>query len=93
MQLKQALMNAVTPKDIHKIAKKLILQALTGDVIAVKELFDRLFGKAAQAISLTDEREVEQPVTVEQLREALDAAEALESEANVIQLQVNTRVG
>lgn len=93
MELKHALVDAVSKKDINKIAKKLIRQALAGDVAAVKELFDRLFGKASQAIALEDNREVEQPVTVEELREALDAAEDVRAKAKVIQMQVNKRVG
>lgn len=46
--LKQALVDAVNEKDIGKIAKKLVTQAMQGDVPAAKELFDRLWGKSMQ---------------------------------------------
>lgn len=53
-QLKMALTAAVSRKDIEDIAKGLIVKAKKGDVPAVKELFDRLWGKASQAITGAD---------------------------------------
>lgn len=50
-QLKLALFSSVTAKDIKDIAEGLIGKAKKGDVPAVKELFDRLWGKAPQAIT------------------------------------------
>lgn len=52
-QLRAALVNAVTRADVDKIAKGLLRKAKKGDVAAARELFDRLFGKANQPISLT----------------------------------------
>jgi hypothetical protein len=45
--------NEITP-----IGQKLIAKAKTGDVQAVKELFDRAFGKAPQAITGADGRDL-----------------------------------
>ena len=42
-------------KQIAKIAKKLVENAADGDMQAIKEVFDRTEGKAAQAIQLTGE--------------------------------------
>lgn len=91
-QFKAAFASVVTTEDMRKIGRKLVKMATAGDLMAVKELFDRLFGKAPQAISLKDDREIEQPATVEELREALAEAEAMLKEAHVIQLQVNHEV-
>lgn len=52
--LKRALSDAVTAKDITAIGHKLVKLARRGDIAAAKELFDRLFGKAPQAIDLRD---------------------------------------
>lgn len=41
-------------REIEPIALALIEKAKTGDVAAVKELFDRAFGKAPQAITGAD---------------------------------------
>jgi len=51
-ELRAALYKAVTPKDIEEIAEKLVLKAKRADVPAVKELFDRLWGKAPQDVNL-----------------------------------------
>jgi hypothetical protein len=41
-------------KEIDPITESLIKKAKTGDVPAIKELFDRAFGKAPQAITDAD---------------------------------------
>lgn len=48
--LKKALLDAVTEEDITAIAKKLIAKAKKGEVLAIRELFDRLWGRAKQEI-------------------------------------------
>ena len=53
-QLKQALTASVSIQDIKNIGKALLRKALTGDTAATKELFDRLWGKAPQAITGED---------------------------------------
>ena len=50
--LKNALIEAVTEKDIQIISKKLMAKAKQGDVAAAKELFDRLWGRAKQEVDL-----------------------------------------
>lgn len=52
-QLRSALAKAVTRKDVEDIAHGLLKKAKAGDVAAARELFDRIFGKANQPISLT----------------------------------------
>lgn len=52
-KLRSALLGAVTKEDIEAIAKRLVLDAQKGDVQAVHELFDRIFGKAKEAIVVT----------------------------------------
>ena len=49
-ELKEALLNAVNKTDIQAIVKKLMEKAKTGNIQAVKELFDRLFGKPKETV-------------------------------------------
>ncbi len=51
----------------------------------------RLYGLDKQVID--DKRDDKRPMTVAELRDALEAAEKLEREANVIMMQVNARNG
>lgn len=51
-QLKQALINAISVSDIKVIARRLILKAKKGDVIAAREIFDRLWGRAKQEVDI-----------------------------------------
>lgn len=44
-------------KEIKPIGLKLIEKAKTGDIPAIKELFDRAFGKAPQSIETPDIKE------------------------------------
>ncbi len=53
-ELKRALIEAVTEKDIKAILKKMITQAKAGDNYARKELFDRLWGRAIQEVDIGD---------------------------------------
>ena len=54
-ELKRALIDAVTEKDIIAILKKMLSQAKKGDAAARKELFDRLWGRAIQEVDLGEE--------------------------------------
>ena len=45
---------AQDPEKLRKIAEKLIDMAESGDLAAMKELGDRLDGKAAQSVALTN---------------------------------------
>lgn len=51
-RLRAALMRAVTPSDIEKIAKTLKRAAIDGDVGAAKEILDRLIGKPSQPVEM-----------------------------------------
>jgi len=44
-KLRAELLKAVTPADIRAVARKLIKQAKTGDLPAIRELLDRVLGK------------------------------------------------
>lgn len=44
LELRRALVAAVSPKDIEKIAKQLVSSAIGGDVAASKLLFSYIFG-------------------------------------------------
>jgi hypothetical protein len=47
-QLRSALLSAVKPADIRVIVKKLIKRAKEGDIVAIKEIFDRSIGKPVE---------------------------------------------
>lgn len=49
-ELKRAFIEAVSEKDIKAILKQLIIEAKSGEVPAIKELFDRLWGRAPQEV-------------------------------------------
>jgi len=44
-KLRSELLKAVTPADIRGVVRKLITQAKSGDLPAIKELLDRVLGK------------------------------------------------
>jgi len=81
-ELRAALYKAVTPKDIAEIAEKLVLKAKRADVPAVKELFDRLWGKAPQDLNLggQEDNPIEVSIggnlTEEEIRRIADAVSA-----------------
>ena len=54
--LREGLFAAVERRDVEAIAKRLVKQAKAGDIRAVHELLDRLFGKAHQAVVIEDTR-------------------------------------
>lgn len=47
-ELKEALLEAITKKDMKLIVKKLVKQAKNGEIAASKELFDRVLGRPLQ---------------------------------------------
>ena len=52
------ILSEMVMREIEPIGEALIVKAKKGDVLAVRELFDRAFGKASQTtkIDLTDKR-------------------------------------
>lgn len=74
--LKKALYDAVTEKDITKIAKKLVAKAKQGDVPATKELFDRLWGRAMQEIEGEIKLvQMSKPLSIEEMKQRLKGLE------------------
>ena len=63
-KLKQALIDAISEKDIEDIAKKLVTKAKTGDIPAIKELFDRLWGRSSQSVEVFGAEGGPIPVTI-----------------------------
>ncbi len=74
-ELRAALIDAVTVEDVQAIARKMVERAKNGfnsDLVWVKELFDRVFGKVAAApVEAEPEQRPPDQMTIEQRREAL----------------------
>ena len=69
-QLKRALTDAITEKDIKDIAKGLIKKAKNGDAQAAREIFNRIWGRATQQLEI--EKVVEsREISIEELREIM----------------------
>lgn len=56
-ELRAALLDAVSIDDLRGIIAKLIEQARGGDVLAAREVLDRLFGKARQGVDVAAEQD------------------------------------
>lgn len=52
--LRQMLLDTVTDDDFREVVTALVAKAKSGDLPAVKELLDRMLGKPAQAVAVTD---------------------------------------
>jgi len=50
--IRAALFDAVTPADISEVVAKILAQAKAGDMIAARELLDRLLGKPKQTMEV-----------------------------------------
>lgn len=48
-ELRSALIEAVTPKDIAAIARRLVAEAKAGNVPAIREVLDRTIGRPLEA--------------------------------------------
>ena len=53
--LRSSLLAAVSPEDLHDVIRVLIDKALSGNVSAIKELLDRLYGKPKVALEVKQE--------------------------------------
>lgn len=56
-KLREALLAAVTAKDLREVVKALIREAKKGDVAAARELLDRTIGKVTNTIGVDDRLE------------------------------------
>ena len=52
LEFQRFLLNCVTEDDLREIADKLVEKAKTGDMYAIKELFDRVLGKPTAPVDL-----------------------------------------
>ena len=69
-QLKKAMTDAITEKDIRDIAKGLVKKAKGGDSQAAREIFDRIWGKASQQMQVESVVE-SRTISDEELRDLL----------------------
>ena len=51
-ELKKALINAISDKDITAIVEQLAKEAKNGNIAAAREIFDRIWGKAPQEVDI-----------------------------------------
>ena len=71
-ELRSALLNAVSRRDVAEIVRKIKQQAKKGDISAARELLDRVLGKASQGVQLelqqpeAEEETERQPLTPEE---------------------------
>ena len=63
-RLRSALLDAVTPNDMTRIARKLVAMALDGDVHAAQILFDRCLGRPLESDVLSRIEELESALEV-----------------------------
>jgi len=67
-RLRAALVEAVSPADVKAIARRLVKQALAGDVAAARTLFDRLLGPCEAADALERLERLEGKLGIEDTR-------------------------
>jgi hypothetical protein len=60
--LRAALADAVTAEDVRAIAKRLVIEAKSGDISAVRELLDRVIGRPVPADVLERVEALEQAI-------------------------------
>ena len=66
--LRRAMLNAISAEDITAITSKLVEQAKTGDLNAIREVLNRTVGRP---VPIDDETQPDQELTIEQRRESL----------------------
>ncbi len=72
--LKKVIFDTTTPHDMQVIWKKLLYMAKRGNMPAIREVMDRCFGKAIQAVEMTPaeaEENVKEMSTEELMRLAM----------------------
>ena len=74
--LRAALLAAVTQDDVEAVVKKLVDQAKDGNIVAARELLDRLFGKSNQPHQVAVEETKKSPDKMTDLELAAALAES-----------------
>jgi hypothetical protein len=73
-QLRAALFAAVTEDDLKEVVAALLNRAREGDIAAIRELLDRLLGKAPASVEVDVDVEIEgRPLTRAERRAVIDA--------------------
>ena len=89
--LREALLAAVSTEDIREMVAILVKQAKDGDVMAAREVLDRVLGKSKQETELNMTVEAPAPVGVKQVD--LDAYRRRMLEHNGELIELRKRVG
>jgi hypothetical protein len=75
-EYRNALSEAVSPRDLKRVLDKMVKRAQSGDMLAAKILLDRCLGKASTAPASADKATFELP-TVASTKDAVTATNAL----------------
>lgn len=68
----RAVREAVTDEDLRRITRKLVERAIAGDVVAAREVLDRVMGKAKVSIEVDDKRATDERTILQQINVILD---------------------
>lgn len=74
---RRVLVDAVTDEDLHNLARTLVQKGKAGDVMAAREVFDRLMGKAKVTMAVETEPRFDPEDAKLRLRAMLDASPSL----------------
>jgi len=74
---RRVLVDAVTDEDLHDLARTLVAKGKAGDVMAAREIFDRLMGKAKVTMAVETEPRFDPEEAKARLRAMLDASPEL----------------
>ena len=69
---RRVLVDAVTDEDLHDLARTLVKKGKAGDVMAAREVFDRLMGKAKVTMAVETESQMNVEDAKAQLRAMLE---------------------
>jgi len=81
-KLRAELLRAVSPEDIREVCEMLKKKAFQGDMVAIKELLDRVLGRALVGLDLQERIDQLEKIIVEQHSLELSAADEQAGEAD-----------